>query len=120
RRTYLPATKGKPIGRASVSHDESQESDFENFSGLPMFTGKLALKNRRIGEIGLSYMGGIYNKAADDEGLELDTKNRRVDVLALDLSTEIKASKTSLRGEIAYIWVDVPDTYTQLYGNQQW
>ena len=35
-------------------------------SGLPLFTGKLAVRNNKIGELGLSYMGGVYNKFQDD------------------------------------------------------
>lgn len=28
----------------------------------PMFTGKLAIRNRKLGEIGLSYLSGVYNQ----------------------------------------------------------
>ena len=31
-----------------------------------LFTGKLAFRNTKIGEIGLSYMGGVYNKFEED------------------------------------------------------
>lgn len=121
RRTFLPATKGDGNpGRASIGYDESQVDDFDNFSGKPMFTGKIAVKKRGVGEIGFSYMGGAYNKKEDDEDLELDTKTRRVDVVAFDFNTEIKPTQTKIRGEASYIWVDVPETYTQLYGKRQW
>ena len=53
-----------------------------------MFTGKLAIKNRNIGEIGLSYMGGVYNKFNLD-GLLIDDK-RMLNVYALDINTTIK------------------------------
>lgn len=121
RKTFLPATKEKDrSGRVSIGHDESQENEFENHSGKPMFTGKIALKNRNVGEVGFSYMGGVYNKKEDDEGLTLHDKNRRVDVVAFDFNTEIHSTKTKIIGEATYIWVDVPKTYTQLYGNRQW
>ena len=110
RRTYLPATKETDRrGRAYISQDESQEEDFENHSGKPLFTGKVAVKKRQIGEIGLSYMGGVYNKMEDDEGLPLWEKNSRVDVVAVDFNTELKLTKTKLIGEASYIWVDVPE-----------
>jgi len=65
-KTFLPATKDNP--------DRFEES----FNGSMLFTGKAAIRNRKIGEIGLSYMGGVYNKFQED-GLVLD-KKRRADV----------------------------------------
>lgn len=98
---------------------EDGERFEENFSGQPLFTGKLAISNRKIGEIGLSYMGGQYNKEIED-GLQVDAKTRRVDVAAFDFSATIRATGTAITGEAACIWVDVPDTYTQQFGNRQW
>lgn len=120
-RTFLPATKedANP-GRASIGYDESQVNDFDNFSGKPMFTGKIAFKKRKIGEFGFSYMGGAYNMSEDDEGLALHSKSRRVDVATFDYSVEIKSTKTKIRGEASYIWIDVPQTYSPLYGERQW
>jgi hypothetical protein len=80
-------------------------------------TGKLAVKNRAIGEIGVSYMGGIYNKFADD-GVELDVKRKR-HVWAIDFNTKIKATNTKIVGEYVTISVDVPRAYGQQYGNKQ-
>src|SRR3954464_10874708 len=62
-KTFLPATKNNP------------ERFEESFNGAMLFTGKFALRNRKLGEIGLSYMGGIYNKFQED-GLVLDIKRR--------------------------------------------
>lgn len=104
-RTFLPASK--------QNRDRFEESN----SGTPMLTTKVAIKNRKIGEIGLSYMGGIYNKFRED-GLILDRK-RRVDVWAVDFNT-ILPTQTYLNGEVAFIKVDVPSTYSQQFGNQQW
>ena len=105
-KTFLPAAK------------ENEERFEESNSGKPLLTGKLAIKNREIGEIGFSYMGGVYNKFKED-GLTLDEK-RRVDVFAIDLKTTIKHTGTTIIGEIAFIKVDVPDTFTQQYGSNQW
>ncbi len=105
-RTFLPAVK------------DNNERFEENFSGQPLFTGKLAIAHRKIGEIGLSYMGGIYNRMEED-GLQIDEKDRRVDVVAVDISSTIKSMGTYIVGEAVYTWVDVPETFTQQFGNKQ-
>lgn len=104
-RTYLPASK------ESINRFE------ETNNGRPLFTGKIAIKNRKIGEIGFSYMGGVYNTFMKD-GVILDDK-RRMDVFAVDLNTKIRKTGTTFVGEFALIKVDVPDTYTQQFGNKQ-
>ncbi len=101
-KTFLPAAK-------------DNASRFEE--GNILFTGKLAIRHHRIGELGLSYMGGIYNKYQED-GLQLD-KKRRCNVFALDFSTRIPIIKTSITSEWVYIHVDVPEHYTQQFGNKQ-
>lgn len=104
-RTFLPASK-----------DDGERFE-ESFNGVPLLTGKLAIKNRKIGEIGLSYMGGVYNKFQID-GIEIDQR-RNLNVYAVDINSTIKKTGTYIVGEIAYITVDVPDTYTQGYGHKQ-
>lgn len=104
-KTFLPATK------------ENAERFEESTNGQPLITGKIAVKNNKIGEIGLSYMGGIYNKFEDD-GLILDLK-RRVDVFAVDFNTTISKTKTYLVGEWAWVMVDIPKTYSQQFGDRQ-
>lgn len=104
-KTFLPATK------------ENEERFEENNSGKALATGKIAIKNRKIGEIGFSYMGGIYNKFEED-GVTLDQK-RRLDVFAIDLNTTIKKTGTYIVGEVVWVMVDVPSTFTQQYGNKQ-
>jgi hypothetical protein len=104
-KTYLPAAK-----------DNSERFEEIN-SGLPLFTGKLAVRNSRIGELGLSYMGGVYNKFEDD-GIRIDDK-RRVDVFAVDFNTTLPALNTFITGEWAWVKVNVPNSFTQQYGNKQ-
>jgi len=104
-KTYLPAAK-----------DDAERFE-EIASGEPLVTGKIAVKNSKIGEVGLSYMGGVYNKWKDD-GLILD-KKRRCDVVAIDFNTSIKKWKTNITGEWAWVFVDVPASYTQQYGSKQ-
>lgn len=104
-KTFLPASKA------------NQKRFEESSNGKPLFTGKSALKHRKIGELGISYMGGIYNTFEAD-GIVLD-KKRRLDVLALDFTTTLQKTKTFITGEYAIIQVAIPDTYTQQYGSLQ-
>ncbi|MEM9389176.1 MAG: hypothetical protein AAGA02_01810 [Bacteroidota bacterium] len=104
-RTFLPASK------------DNKERFEESSNGEPLFTGKVALRNNKIGEIGLSYMGGIYNTYEED-GLILDEK-RRLDVFAVDFNTTIPTLNTFIVGEWAWVSVDVPATFTQQFGDKQ-
>jgi hypothetical protein len=103
-RTWIPATKDNP--------DRFEES----FNGTPLTTVKTAIRHRKIGEIGVSWMGGIYNKFQDD-GLILD-KKRRVDLFAIDFNSSIK-KKTYITGEWVWSFVDVPNTFSQQFGSKQ-
>jgi hypothetical protein len=104
-RTFLAASKDNP------------ERFEESFNGVPLITAKTALRHRKIGEIGLSWMGGVYNKFEDD-GLVLDSK-RRIDLFAVDFNTNLRGSKTYITGEWVWAMIDVPDTYSQRFGNKQ-
>lgn len=104
-RTWLPASKENP--------DRFEES----FSGVPMFTAKTAFRHRKLGEIGLSWMGGIYNKFVAD-GLILD-ESRRVDLYAIDFNTVIPKINTKVTGEWVWAMIDVPSTYAQQFGSKQ-
>ena len=104
-KTFLPASKENP--------DRFEES----FNGSPLLTGKIAVRNNKVGELGLSYMGGVYNKYQDD-GLTLD-KKRRVNIFAIDFNTTVSKTKTFINAEWASVKVDVPDTYTEQFGERQ-
>ncbi len=104
-KTFLPAAKA------------NAERFEETTNGQPLITGKVAFGHENIGEIGLSYMGGIYNKFEED-GLQLD-KKRRLDVFAIDVRSSIPGLGTQLVGEWAWVAVDVPSTFTQQYGDRQ-
>lgn len=104
-KTFLPASK------------DNTDRFEESASGEPLFTGKIALRNNKVGEFGLSYMGGVYNKYQDD-GNQLD-KKRRLNVFAVDFNTTINHTKTFITGEWAWVHVNVPDTYSQQFGSQQ-
>lgn len=104
-RTYLPATK------------ESSERFEESSNGQPLLSAKAAFRRNRIGEIGVSYMGGIYNKFEDD-GIVLDDK-RRLHVFAVDFNTTLPRIDTYIVGEWAWITLDVAETIGDQFGDRQ-
>lgn len=104
-KTFLPASKDNPERFEKIN------------SGLPLLTVKSAVRLLNRFELGLSYMGGVYNKFRED-GLNIDSK-RRLNVYAVDINAEIPGSKTNITGEWAWIFVNVPETYTQQYGSRQ-
>ena len=104
-KTYLPSAKN------NANRFE------ESASGTPLLTSKLAIRHQKIGELGLSYMGGIYNTFLDD-GIVLDEK-RRAHVFAIDFNTTVPHLKTFITGEWAWLFIDLPKGYTQQYGNKQ-
>jgi hypothetical protein len=104
-KTFLPAAK------------KNTERFEEMASGEPLLTGKIAVRHNKIGEIGLSYMGGTYNKWQDD-GIVIDDK-RRLDVFAVDFNTTLPRLNTFITAEWAWVKVNVPSTYTQQFGNRQ-
>ncbi|MEQ8683489.1 MAG: hypothetical protein RID25_27235, partial [Cyclobacteriaceae bacterium] len=97
-RTFLPASK------------ENKERFEESSNGEPLFTGKIALRHNEVGEIGLSYMGGIYNTHEVD-GLTLDDA-RRLNVYAIDFNATVPGVKTFFVGEWVWVNIDVPATFS--------
>jgi hypothetical protein len=104
-KTFLPAAK------------ENADRFEESANGSPLLTTKIAVRNNKIGELGLSYMGGVYNKYKDD-GLVLDRK-RRVDVFAIDFNSTLPGINTYINGEWAWVKVNVPEIYTEQFGRKQ-
>lgn len=104
-KTFLPAAKA------------NRERFEESSNGKLLLTAKTALRYAKVGEIGLSYMGGVYNKFQDD-GLTLDVQ-RRVNVWAIDFNTTLPLVKTYIVGEYAFVNVDVGSQYGQQFGDRQ-
>jgi hypothetical protein len=104
--------------RTSLANGKNDIDKFEkSFSGNSTLSSKIALKNRKIGELGISYLHGIYNKWKQD-GAILD-KKRAVDILALDFNTSLYKNKINIQAEFCKVMVDVPKTYIQTYGGKQ-
>ncbi len=107
-------TQGKtflPAANASTSRLTSSAS------GEPLYTGKLSFGNDQVGELGLSYMGGVYNTWRV-EGAQVDDK-RSVNVFDVDFNTTIPKLHTVITAEYAWIFVDLPPDYTPEYSHKQ-
>jgi hypothetical protein len=104
-KTFLPAAKNNPSRFISSA------------SGEPMFTGKISLRNDKIGEFGLSYMTDVYNTWRI-EGTPVDTK-RSLNVFDVDFNTTLPKWNTKITTEWAWVNVQIPPNYTQQYGNKQ-
>lgn len=104
-KTFLPAAK------------TSLTRFTKSASGEPLYTGKISLGNDQIGELGLSYMGGVYN-TWQIEGATVDNK-RSVNVFDVDFNTTLPWTHTNIITEWVYISVDIPPNYPQSYGNRQ-
>ena len=85
-------------------------------NGRPGVSGRIGFQRRNLGELGLSYYGATYNTFSVD-GRDIDAR-RAVRLAALDLNTEVHS--VSLRGELAFAWIDVPDDLRELFGDRQW
>lgn len=104
-KTYLPEAKNNPTRFTSSA------------SGAPMYTGKISLRNNKIGELGLSFMSDIYNTWRI-EGTPIDNK-RTVNVYDVDFNTTLRKSKTFITTEWAWVFVQIPPNYTEQYSNKQ-
>lgn len=78
-----------PDGQTSLADGNQNPDKFsETNSGLPMFTGKIAIRNRQIGEFGISYLTDVYNQWRTDDGLIVAPK-RSASIFALDYSASL-------------------------------
>lgn len=103
-KTYLPASKNNTLRFDKTTN------------GMPTITTKTSIKHRKIGELGLSFMSGYYNNTKDD-GEDIDI-GRKINIAAIDFNTQFNFG-TSITTEFAYIFLDLPNHYTPMYGGQQ-
>lgn len=103
---FLPATK--------LKRDRFEESS----NGEPMWTGKVAVKRRNWGEVGLSYMGGVYNRAIQ-EGEQVWPK-RRVHAMAIDFQSTLPFIGTGIVGEAVWVTAELPSGISPQVAQQQW
>lgn len=104
-KTYLPQAK------------ENTARFVNTNSGTLLTTAKITTRHNTIGELGISWMGGIYNKFMED-GLEINTA-KKVNVIALDYNTTIPTLNTKIVAEWAKIFVQLPQNFNPQFGTQQ-
>ena len=103
-------------GRTRLASGKGTGLVSEDNNGRPALSGRVGLQRRQLGELGISYYGGTYNTFRVD-GQDVDVR-RGVSLLALDFNTEVRS--VSLRGELAYAWIDVPEDLRETFGERQW
>ncbi len=104
------------LGRISVAAGRSQESFVENNNGEPAVTGRVATRYSDMLELGVSAWHGAYNTFVDD-GEEIDER-RTLTIGAVDMRLTLPWFE--MRGEVAKVWVQVPESLETLFGTEQW
>lgn len=104
------------VGRTDIASGKSEEAFAEDNNGSPALTGRLAMRHRDFGEIGVSYYGGYYN-SFQVEGEDVDDK-RRLDIFAVDVGGRV--GPADVRAEAAFASIDVPPGLAELFGSSQW
>lgn len=102
-------------GRTLLRRGRVMEMFEESHNGVPSVTGKIALRHRQYGEIGISAYRGIYNSFRK-EGIDVDER-RAVLITALDYSLAI--SSITIQGEVAMNTIDVPANLKEINGSKQ-
>jgi hypothetical protein len=102
-------------GITFIPGGKSEDAFEEDNNGTPMYNARLAISNRKLGEFGLSYYGGVYNSYLM-EGEEVDDK-RSLHLLALDFHTQI--NKLTVKGEFVKAMIDVAEDIDESYGTEQ-
>ena len=102
-------------GKTFIPAGKNPEMFGEDNNGTPMFNAKISLANKKIGEVGLSYYGGVYNRF-NLEGNIVEEK-RSLHLIAFDLSTHIE--KLKIQGEYVHATIQVPNNLKEIYGTQQ-
>ena len=102
-------------GRTLLAGGKRAEQFGEDNNGSPALSGRIAVQQPRLGELGLSYYGGTYNTFRV-EGVEV-AERRGLSITALDFNAVIRT--VSLRAEFAMARVDIPGDLSELFGEHQ-
>lgn len=103
-------------GRTSLAEGKSEERFAEDNNGLLAYSGRLAAQRRGLGELGLSFYTGIYNRYRIEGDVVDDA--RRVTVGALDANFAV--GSVELRGELAVVDIALPADLAETLGSRQW
>jgi hypothetical protein len=105
-----------PLGRTSIPAGRGNELFAEDNNRSPAFTGRTALRYRRLAELGLSAYFGAFNTYVVD-GLRIDSRR---DLLIAAVDYRLSLPWLEVRGEAAHASVDVPASLRSTFGNRQW
>ena len=103
-------------GRTHIASGKSEFQFGEDNNGSPAFSGRLAVSKYDLGEIGLSYYGGIYNTFRI-EGDIVDAR-RQLNIFAVDYKAQVWIAE--LKGELAYSTIDLQEDLAESFGEKQW
>ena len=106
-KTFLPAAKSNP-SRFTASA-----------SGMPTYTGKISLRHDQIGELGLAYMGGVYNTWQDRRRHGRQQTCGQCYSISISILPLPKWG-TNVVGEWAWVFVQLPPDYTPEYSGRQY
>lgn len=103
------------FGKTYIPSGRVPEMFGEDNNGTPMYNGRISFAERRIGEIGISWYGGVYNQYRLD-GSKIDQK-RSLAMAAFDFQAVLKG--LTLQGEWVFANIDVPEDVVEIYGSKQ-
>lgn len=103
-------------GKTFIPGGKSLEMLEEDNNGLPMYNARVAWCQSGIGEVGVSYYGGVYNTFRL-EGEEIADRNS-LGIIAIDYNTDFE--KIDIKGEYVIANIEVEETLQPLYGTRQW
>ena len=102
-------------GRTFVGGGKSEEAFEEDNNGRLAYNGKLSIKNKKLGKLGLSFYRGVYNTFALEGEVVAD--ERSVRIYAIDFT--IPVFRGIVQGEVVKVMVDVPSDIVELYSREQ-
>jgi hypothetical protein len=103
-------------GRTHLASGKGESLLAEDENGSPAFSGRIAARSQRLGEIGFSHYRGVYNQFRI-EGVTVD-EQRWVSLSAVDIETAL--GPVALRGEAALASIDLPADLKEFQGQRQW
>lgn len=104
-------------GRTFLQEGKHPDRFEEDNNGEPSVVSRVAFNHRKLAEVGLSYYGGAYN-TFKMEGVKVDDR-RTLGIYALDFNSTIM-KKLYVRGELAYVTIEVPKSAGAIFGNRQY
>lgn len=104
------------MGRTSIPDGRSQALFEEDNNNSPAVTGRVAMRQGGVLEMGLSGWRGAYN-TFEVEGETVD-EARPLTIGAVD--ARLTTEWVEVRGEVAYAWIDVPESLDTTFGDKQW